>query len=265
MENKKMYKNHFKKMKSVRGVGEWAGYSYNCGVGCSHGCRYCYARSFFVEEGIVASNEDFMVEKPNRFKINITERVDKAIQFPSSHDVSAAYLDVYCQALYNILNSGNRVLIVSKPHFVCIDHICRESQGFKEQMEFRFTIGSLNSELTEYWEPGAPTPEERVRSLVLATEQGYQTSVSMEPMLAGREDAVATFRELAPLTNGTIWIGMMNGLEERFVCETDNDRAQLDQINTLQSPDEMIALYRELKHETSVRWKDSIKELVRYA
>jgi DNA repair photolyase len=251
-------------MKSVRGVGEWAGYSYNCGVGCSHMCRYCFSRSFFVNEGIVASNEEFRIERPNRYKINITQRVDKAIQFPSAHDISPAYLDVYCQTLYNILVNGNKVLLVSKPHFECIEHICREFQAFKPQMEFRFSIGSLNPELTAYWEPGAPTPEERVRSLLHATEQGYQTSVSMEPILAGREDAVATFNELAPLTNGTIWIGMMNGLNERMVCENSTDRAALERISQFQTADEMLALYQELYGMPQVRWKDSINTIVRY-
>ena len=260
-----MYTNHFKKMKSVRGVGEWAGYSYNCGVGCQHSCRYCYSRSFFVQEGIVASNEDFRIERPNPHRINITERVEKAIQFPSAHDITPVYLDTYCQTLRNILAAGNRVLIVSKAHFDCIELICRDSPAFKSQMEFRFTIGSTNAELLRYWEPGAPAPEERMRALAYATEQGYQTSVSMEPIPAGREDAVATFYELLPLTNGTIWIGMMNGLEERFVPETDEDRAQLQRITNLQTPEEMVELYRQLRHEPAVRWKDSIKEVVRYA
>ena len=260
-----MFINHFKKMKSVRGVGEWAGYSYNCGVGCSHMCRYCYSRSFFVQEGIVSSNEDFRIERPNPHRINITERVDKAIQFPSAHDITPVYLDTYCRTSYNILSNGNRQLAVSKPHFECIERICREFQTFRQQIEFRFTIGSINPDLTGYWEPGAPTPEERMRALAYATEQGYQTSVSMEPILAGREDAVTTFYELLPLTNGTIWIGMMNGLEERFVTETDEDRARLQRITDLQTPEEMVELYRQLKHEPAVRWKDSIKEVVRYA
>lgn len=259
-----MYTNSFKKMKSVRGVGEWAGYSYNCGVGCSHGCRYCFSCSFFVQEGIVASRDIWLNERPNINKINISQRVDKAIQFPSAHDITPAYLETYCRTLFNILSNGNKVLLVSKPHFECIEHICREFEAFRAQMEFRFTIGSSDPELARYWEPGAPLPEERIRSLVHAVEQGYQTSVSMEPILAGREDAVATFRELASLTNGTIWVGMMNGLEQRMVCNTDEDCAALERIAQLQTEAEMIALYRELLDEPQVRWKDSIKGIVRY-
>ncbi|MCE1226194.1 MAG: hypothetical protein LWW87_06870 [Geobacteraceae bacterium] len=101
--------------------------------------------------------------------------------------------------------------------------------------------------------------------LAYATEQGYQTSVSMEPMLAGREDAIATFRELLPLTNGTIWLGMMNDMDKRFNLVTDQDRQQLERIKSLQSADEMLALYAELLHEPQVRWKDSILDLVKNA
>ena len=260
-----MYTNSFKKMKSVRGVGEWAGYSYNCGIGCSHGCRYCFSASFFVQVGFVASKDAFRNERPNRNRIDIHQHVDQAVMFPSAHDITPTYLDTYCRTLANILDAGNRVLLVSKPHFECIEHICHEFRNYLQQMEFRFTIGSTDPELTSYWEPYAPLPEERMRSLAYATEQGYQTSVSMEPMLAGREDAIATFRELLPLTNGTIWIGMMNDMDKRFNLVTEQDRQQLERIKSLQSADEMLALYAELQHEPQVRWKDSILDLVKNA
>jgi hypothetical protein len=239
-------------------------YSYNCGIGCSHNCRYCYSADFFVQERIISNRTEWAVEIPNSRKINIHLQVDKAIQFPSAHDITPDYLDTYCQTLTNILEAGNRVLLVSKPHVDCIGHICREFQEYRGQMEMRFTIGSLNPELTSYWEPGAPLPEERMRALAHATEQGFQTSVSMEPMLAGREDAIATFTGLLPLTNGTIWIGMMNGLDKRMVISTEEDQARYDEIARLQSREEMIALYQDLVAEPQVRWKDSIKDLVRY-
>jgi len=133
--------------------------------------------------------------------------------FPSTHDITPAYLDTYCRTLYSILTAGNDVLLVSKPHFDCIETICREFTSFRKQMEFRFTIGSLNPVVTQFWEPGAPLPEERIRCLAHAGEQGYQNSVSMEPILEGKDAAMETFYTLAPLTSGTIWIGMMNDLE----------------------------------------------------
>lgn len=259
-----MYPNRFNKVAPGFGVGEWAGFSYNCGIGCSHNCRYCYSRRFFVQEKLVASDNDWPNESPRQNKVNIHQKVDKRVMFPSTHDITPAYLDIYCQALYNILVAGNDVLLVSKPHFECIEHICREFTAFKIQMEFRFTIGSINPEVTTFWEPGAPLPEERMRCLQYATEQGYQTSVSMEPMLEGKDAAIETFNALAPLTNGTIWVGMMNDLDERVAAADDEIRDAVANIKQLQSRDEVITLYSLLRHEPKVRWKDSIKNVVRY-
>ena len=171
------YTNTFKKLWGGSGAGEWAGYSYSVGIGCSHNCRYCYACSFFVQEGIIPSYAAWPTEKPNRNKINIQQKVDKRVMFSSSHDISPAYLDTYCRALYNILANDNEVLLVSKPHLECITHICTEFKAFKSQMEFRFTIGSTKAEVCKFWEPGAPAPEERMECLQYATAAGYQLSL----------------------------------------------------------------------------------------
>lgn len=260
-----MYQNKFNKVAPGFGVGEWAGYSYNVGIGCSHDCKYCYSRSFFVSEGIVRNNEAWPTERPNPRKAIIEQKADKRVMFPSTHDISPNYLEVYCRALYNILNAGNTVLLVSKPHFACIEHICNEFAGFKAQMEFRFTIGSLDPVVTTFWEPGAPLPEERIRCLVHATEQGFQTSVSMEPMLEGKEAAITTFQTLAPLTNGTIWIGLMNDIEKRADMTAPLMKDAVDKIKQLQTPEEALQLYRILQLEEKVRWKESISNIVKRA
>lgn len=257
-----MYTKKFNKVPPSFGVGEWAGYSYNCGVGCSHNCRYCYARRFFVSEGIVANNDAWQNEIPKPGKIHIDIKADKRVMFPSTHDITPAYLETYCQTLINILEAGNDVLLVSKPHYKCIRHICREFHAFKSQLEFRFTIGSIKPEVTKFWEPGAPLPEERIRCLCHATEQGYQTSVSMEPILEGKDAAIETFNTLAPLTTGTIWIGMMNYLAERVAATDQETITMVQKVKQLQSKEEMLILYGLLCHEPKVRWKESIRNLL---
>jgi len=257
-----MFTNTFNKVPPTFGVGEWAGYSYNCGIGCSHNCRYCYARSFFVNNSIVANDNAWPTENPKPRKANINYKVDKRVMFPSTHDITPAYLDTYCRTLSNILEAGNDVLLVSKPHTECIEHICTEFAAFRAQMEFRFTIGSIDPEVTAFWEPGAPSPEERMHCLQYATDHGYQTSVSMEPMLEGKEGAIATFNALAPMTNGTIWIGMMNYLDARVAATDQEAIAMVEKVKQLQSRDEILTLHSLLCHEPKVRWKESIRNLV---
>jgi len=86
----------------------------------------------------------------------------------------------------------------------------------------------------------------------------------MEPMLEGKDAAIETFYTLAPLTNGTIWIGMMNDLDERVAAADDEIRDAVTKVKQLQSRDEIITLHSLLRHEQKVRWKDSIKQVVRY-
>lgn len=86
----------------------------------------------------------------------------------------------------------------------------------------------------------------------------------MEPMLEGKDGAIETFYTLSPLTNGTIWIGMMNGLDERVLEADDVVREAVARVQQLQARDEIIALHSLLRHEPKVRWKDSIKQVVRY-
>ena len=72
---------------------------------------------------------------------------------------------------------------MSKPHLDCIQAICQQFGDYREKILFRFTIGACDDTVLSFWEPGAPTYAERMASLQYAYEQGFQTSVSVEPML----------------------------------------------------------------------------------
>lgn len=112
------------------------------------------------------------------------------IMFPSTHDITPEHLDLAIDYLKRLLGAGNKVLIVSKPSFTCIKKICDTFTEYKEQILFRFTIGSKNSNTLNFWEPNAPDYNERKKALVYAFEVGYQTSISCEPMLDNKIDKV---------------------------------------------------------------------------
>jgi len=69
---------------------------------------------------------------------------------------------------------------------------------------------SLNRDLARRWEPGAPAPQERLACLRYTAGHGWRTSVSIEPMLGGCDDALRTFREVEPLVTEKLWAGKMN-------------------------------------------------------
>lgn len=258
-----MYANKFNKVKSEYGVGEWAGYSYNIGVGCEHNCLYCFAKADAVKYGNLASDACWSNEKINRYKVEICIKADKRVMFPSTHDITPKYLPQYSRTLENILKAGNDVLVVSKPHYECIKELCSKFTSYKDKLEFRFTIGSIDDEVSKFWEPGAPLPQHRVEALKHAYESGYQTSVSMEPMLEGYSEALAVYRAVEGYVNGTIWIGMMNQLNKRIDISDGVNQAAVVRIVELQSDDNIMKLYRDLKDDPKVRWKDSIKNVVR--
>jgi len=128
----------------ILGTKEWAVKTVNCSQGCEHDCRYCYARYNAVHRfGTVASVNDW----PNmqiRQKA-VDRRYGKypgVVMFPSTHDITPSILSECLTVLRKLLEAGNQVLIVSKPHLECIRAICRDFEQYKSQIQFRFTIGS---------------------------------------------------------------------------------------------------------------------------
>ena len=255
-------KNPINKELSSTGVGEWAGYTCNIGSGCSHGCRYCYAEKMAVRFGRVVDSDAWQEETLREVSTGGCKKYDSTIMFPTTHDITPAYLPAYRVHLYNLLEAGNNVLLVSKPHMESIQTICSEFSSYRDNMMFRFTIGGLDAEVMSHWEPGAPLFEERLQCLKHAFEQGYTTSVSAEPMLGGRDEAVKLYHLLEPYITKEIWFGKMNNIGG-FRASTDSEVARhAKELLALQSNDEIMELVGSLNGLPKVQWKDSIKEII---
>lgn len=255
-------KNPVHKEQSSTGVGEWADYTCNIGSGCSHGCRYCYAEKMAVRYKRIADSVAWQEENLREVSTAGGKKYESTIMFPTTHDITPAYLPAYRVHLYNLLEAGNKVLVVSKPHLESIRAICSEFSAFKDQMMFRFTIGGLDDEVMRHWEPGAPSFDERLQCLKHAFEQGYTTSVSAEPMLGGREEAVKLYYLLEPYIAKEIWFGKMNNVGG-FRTSMDLDVARHAKVLLeLQSNDEIMELASSLNGLPKVQWKDSIKAII---
>ncbi|MHA1416534.1 MAG: hypothetical protein ACTSRR_09785 [Candidatus Heimdallarchaeaceae archaeon] len=197
-------------MTKTQGTKEWATRNVNFSKGCSNNCQYCYAAAMAYRFQRIKSRDQWQE------MTNIEEMANKKfkkisgwIMSPSSHDITEDNLELAIKVFKNILNAGNKLLIVTKPRFNCIKKICEELQGFcKGQILFRFTIGTLDDKIRKYWEPGAPSIAERISSLVYAYFNDYKTSVSIEPFL---DDYVYELVDtLLPYVTDEIWIGPMN-------------------------------------------------------
>ncbi len=268
MENITM-KNKLNKSKSKYGVGEWADYSYNIGDGCINNCRYCYARDIAVDISKKGSNPltraDWPTEQVKTWKSDINQKVNGIVMLPSMHDITEAYLPTYMDTLRNLLKAGNDVLIVTKPRLACIKAICDEFTDYKDNILIRMTITSMDNNLSQYWESGAPLPQERIEALIYAHEQGYQTSVSVEPMIDTVERTVAMYQLVEPYITEDIWFGKMNSIKYRVDISDKLTREAVATIYENQSNKNVLWLYEQLKDQPKVMWKDSIRNIVRQA
>lgn len=243
------------------GVAEWAEASVNIGTGCSHNCRYCYACGNTLWRNQIPSRADWTTE---RLKSNLpkAKKYNGRVMFPTTHDISPFYLEPAVATLRGLLEQGNQVLIVSKPHLVCIQRLCQEFEKFKSQILFRFSIGSLDESLAAFWEPGAPRIQERVECLKFAHAAGFATSISMEPLLAGTDDAIDTFVALEPYVTDKIWLGKMNKVSQRVDQRDPEVRRRCIQISKLQCDYEVCRLVETLQGHPKIEWKESITEVM---
>lgn len=262
---KKKLRNNDKQIAPLFGTKEWSDYSINCVSGCSHDCKYCYAKSMAIR--FKRHTEDNWANETisssilaKRFR---KSKEGKKFMFPTSHDITPSNLSACIQRLTNLLAPGNEAVVVTKPHYECIEKLCEVLPMFKNSFIFRFTIGSSDSTTLKYWEPGAPDFEERLASLKYAHWKGYQTSVSCEPMLDGNVEDIV--EHVLPYVTETVWIGKPNQLKGRLSMNGHKDggtMARADRLMQSLSDQYIGDLYTKYKEEPKIRWKDSIKKVI---
>ncbi len=247
------------------GTREWAEVNVNCVDGCSHGCKYCYARHNALRFKRIAGPEEWTAEKVRVSAVEAKHRLyrGKVVMFPTTHDITPSNLEACLALLETLLTVGNEVLIVSKPHFECIVRLTNELGRFGRQVTFRFTIGSLDDRRLAFWEPNAPDIRERVECLAYADGDGWRTSVSAEPLLDAEPDrAVELVRVLEPHVSDTIWLGPMNRIRGRTAGLLDPTHPEVARLEAGYVIENVRELYRRLADNPKVRWKDSFARML---
>lgn len=248
--------------REVFGTKEWASSNHNIQDGCENNCLYCYARAMGCRRGLDPEEWAKPQFRKNALKRGFGKRKG-TIMFPTTHDITTYNIDQFTEILLRMLHAGNKVLVVSKPNPELISIIRNACVSFRDQLLFRFTIGSTNDTVLKFWEPGAPDFKHRLHALKSTFEDGFQTSVSMEPYLDDRpEDVVEAVR---PYVTDAIWIGKANLLVERLKINGEwNDMTanEAANIRSFQSDENVRALYEKYKDDPKVKWKESIKKVV---
>jgi len=257
-----------KKNTSEWGTYEWSPNPLNFITGCGNDCRYCYSKEMSIRYNR-NTPETWRDERVRDKDLNKKiKKYDAIVMFPSSHGIRPEHLEESMQFLQHILDAGNQVLIVSKPHLVCIQEICTRFEALRDRILFRFTIGSIDDEVLKFWEPNAPGFEERLASLKWAFKKGFGTSVSCEPMLDNNIHKV--IKRVSPYVTETIWVGKINHLigvtgKGRLDFNGHNDPETLAKAHELiawQSDVNIMLLYEKYKNDPKIMWKESIKRVV---
>jgi DNA repair photolyase len=239
----------------------------NFSSGCSNNCLYCYGRymPFARKKEQEAKEhgkewhwgEPIIREKDVQKKQSLR---DGRVGFPTSHDITPGNLDASLTVLGNLLNAGNEVMIISKPRLSCVEAICRAYSAFKDKILFRFTIGGKSEDVLKFWEPYAPTYEERLEALKYAFNNGFQTSVSMEPMLEYSR-AQEMVDDFMPYVRDAIWFGKMNHIP-LFEDPDGRLKEELAKVEAGHADENIKALYEIYKDNPKIKWKLAFKKVL---
>jgi DNA repair photolyase len=242
----------------TRGTKEWAATNINIFKGCSNDCRYCYAKKMAIRYGRISNAEEWHTMEPqSKSQLREYGKRNGIIMFPSTHDIPDVpeYVEACKMVIAKLLKAGNHVLIVSKPRLNPIRILCDSFLSYKSQLEFRFTITSMFDDKLRFWEPGASSFNERYTALLLVHNSGFQTSVSMEPMLDF--NPIPLVRGIQALCS-EIWIGCMNHITwNDWNGLLPEDQHFYNQIKEINSPEHLRDVFNQLKDFPQIRWKDS--------
>ena len=246
------------------GTKEWAVDNVNIQRGCEHGCRYCYARYNAVKWFKRCTDEQWLNPVIDQAKVDKKYYKGKGVvMFPSTHDITPRNLSECLCVLRKLLDAGNQVLIVSKPHWPCITLICETLKEYRSQIMFRFTIGSKDDEILGFWEPNAPKFKERLACLQYAYNCRYQTSVSCEPYLDS--NVVDLYLAVKPWTTHSFWVGKIREFNRRVdmsVINAEQEEKFVKLLKAAQTDEAVWAIYNQLAVERLIMWKDSIREII---
>ena len=278
------------------GTKEWCKKELNFMIcGCLHACLYCYAKGIacrFKRCNIYTWNTAIIhwkqIKKSYR-KVTKQGNQPYDIMIPTAHDIypnyfgltpdqlenaseeylqDHRYLDACITLLTKLVRVGNRILITTKPHLAVVEEICRKLDAYKELITFRFTIGSIDSKILKLFEPNAPSFEERLQALQYATNHGFYTTISAEPLLDTDPTKLITTLEphLSPVNYkrdiGTIWLGL---LKTKYISNIERKpevTTFLKEYKQKMTFDHIYSIYEQYFTNDRIKFKESILKLM---
>ncbi|MEM1748789.1 MAG: radical SAM protein [Sulfolobales archaeon] len=167
-------------------------YNLNPYTGCSHGCIYCYARTYIkdfnrprVKEKLLINIAADLSKIPANMLITMSNSSDP-------YTPPEGRLAVTREVLKKVLGRGHPLLIITKSDLVVRDiDILQEGR-----VVVSVTITTIDDSTAKLLEPNAPPPSKRLKALKTLTEHGIVTTVRIDPIIPYINDDEGMLKEL---------------------------------------------------------------------
>lgn len=196
-------------------------YNYDLNIyrGCSHGCKYCYARKNHDYHGKSSFNEDIFV------KVNIVETLEKALRSNNWNKEIiniGGVCDSYqnCESDYRLMPDilklmikyKNPVVISTKSDLILRDIELIDELASHTYVNIAFSISNSDPELSKKVEPGASLPEERFHALEDLGKTKAFTGLHMMPILPLLADGENNLRTIVEWADRSVVSYMLTGM-----------------------------------------------------
>lgn len=175
-------------------------------TGCSHACRYCYARGFYLraDKGSAADFDRVIYIKSNAPELLRQELARRS--WRRELVVVGAATDPYQAAegrfritrgvLEALRDYRTPVSIITKGTLVLRDLELLQQLGRAGGLEVCMTVPTLDYETWRVLEPGTPPPAARLEAVRRLNAAGVRAGVMLAPLLPGLNDSEQALRRL---------------------------------------------------------------------
>jgi DNA repair photolyase len=166
--------------------------------GCSHACRYCFARNSHTYLDLDAG-DDF--DRQVVVKVNAGELLRRELAAPTwrgDHIAMGTNVDCYQRAegryrlmrpiLAGLRDFANPFSILTKGTLVLRDLDLLRQAAAVTDVRLAVSVGFVDEALWRAVEPGTPSPRRRLEVVRQLTDAGFPVSVLMAPILPGLTD-----------------------------------------------------------------------------
>lgn len=170
-------------------AGEYSGLALNLYKGCTHGCGYCYVPDFSYTD----PEKYFGNANPKKGILSKIEKEAKKLsEIDDIPDIHLSFMgDVYQpeEMELGLTRETIKLLIqYSLPFTILTKGGTRAIRDFDllekyEKASYGSTIIFTRQKDADYWEPGTPSLDDRIKAFQEAHKRGIRTWVSLEPVI----------------------------------------------------------------------------------